>query len=85
MQTIPIVQIVREFEGQCGRKQTPVFIVFVGGKEVGFSKRRWLAQAIGNAVQSGAIPATGDTTAALVKWAHANDGALYDRILSIEE
>lgn len=62
-------------EGRMGTNLTPVWGVLVG-----FAKRKWLAEAIGQAIISGHIPADGDTTTRLAQWAAANDRALFERI-----
>lgn len=75
-----MIVLKKEWEGKMGNSLTPTWIIFVDGQEVGFSKRKWLAQAIGEAVAAGHIPPTGDTTARFAQWAFTNDPKMFERI-----
>lgn len=74
------IEIKKVWEGRMGFNLTPTFEIYLDGELVGFNKRRWLAEQIGNAVVDGRIPATGDTTAAFEKWAFVNAPEVFNRL-----
>ena len=79
------IEIKKTFEGRVGNTLTPCYDVYIDGAMVGYSKRLWLAKAIGEAVSEGKIESTGDTTGRLCDWAFKNDSDLFDRIIKSGE
>ena len=72
--------IDKVFEGRMGFNQTATYDIYLDGELVGFAKRKWLAQAIFDAIVAGHIDGTGDTTMAFAKWAATNAPDLFNRM-----
>ncbi len=72
--------LVKVWEGRMGNDLTPTYEVWLNGELVGFAKRKWLAQAIFDAIRAGHIEGTGDTTMRFAKWASENAPDLYNRM-----
>ena len=69
-----------EWEGRMGFNQSKTYEIYVDGEMVGFSKRKWLAKAIAEAIVNGDIGRTGDTTGRYAMWASENDPEKFDRM-----
>jgi hypothetical protein len=54
--------------------------IYVAGELVGYSKRKWLAKAIAEAIVAGNIEPTGDTTSRYSEWAYTNAPEQFERM-----
>lgn len=77
------VEIKKVWAGRMGNDLRPAWETYIDGVIVGGSPRKWIAVAIGNAIEAGQIGADGDTEMALIKWARDNDPALLTRFLNL--
>jgi len=73
-------EIKVEWEGRMGFNQTKTYEIYVDGELVGFSKRKWLAKAIAEAIDAGHIEGSGDTTARYSLYAFTNAPANFERM-----
>ena len=73
-------EIKIEWEGRMGFDQTKTYDVYVDGELVGFSKRKWLAKAIAEAIDAGHIERTGDTTGRYAMWASLHAPKQFERM-----
>jgi len=79
------IEIKKVWEGRMGTNLHIVYEGYINGKLVAFSVRKWLTQAICDAIVRGDISDEGCTEDRFARWACANAPAMFERMCKVQE